>query len=160
MDFGFSEEQREVQTLARQILSEEVTAERLAAFDEFQQEGFDTELWQKLVDAGLLGVAIEEAYGGMGFGFTELALLIEELGRTIAPVPVISHLVSAALPIQRFGSEAQKQRLLPGVVDGSGLLTAALSTAYPLPKLPSVLCCRQPRNRDRSCCCWIPPVKV
>jgi alkylation response protein AidB-like acyl-CoA dehydrogenase len=127
MDFGFSEEQREVQTLARQILSEEVTAERLAAFDEFQQEGFDTELWQKLVDAGLLGVAIEEAYGGMGFGFTELALLIEELGRTIAPVPVISHLVSAALPIQRFGSEAQKQRLLPGVVDGSGLLTAALS---------------------------------
>ena len=127
MDFGFSEEQREVQTLARQILSEQVTAEKLAVFDEYAEEAFDRELWQQLVEAGLLGVAIDESYGGMGFGFTELALLVEEVGRTIAPVPVIPHLVSAALPIQRFGSEAQKQALLPGAVDGSQLLTAALN---------------------------------
>jgi len=126
MDFGFSEEQREVQQLARQILSEQVTPEKLAAFDEFQQDRFDTDLWQQLVEAGLLGVSVAEEYGGMGFGFTELALFIEEVGRTIAPVPVIPHLVSAALPVQRFGSDAQKESLLPGVVDGSKLLTAAL----------------------------------
>ncbi len=126
MDFGFSEEQREVQTLARQILSEEVTPEKLAAFDEFQQERFDADLWQQLVEAGLLGVAVEEAYGGMGFGFTELALFVEELGRSIAPVPVIPHSVTAALTIQQFGSNDLKERLLPAVVNGSGLLSAAL----------------------------------
>ena len=127
MDFGFSDEQREVQNLARQILSEQVTPEKLATFDEFKQERFDRELWQQLAEAGLLGVAIEEEFGGMGFGFTELALFIEEAGRTIAPVPVISHLVSAALPIQRFGSAEQKQRWLPGAANGSLVLTAALT---------------------------------
>jgi alkylation response protein AidB-like acyl-CoA dehydrogenase len=129
VDFGFSDEQREVQNLARQILSEQVTPEKLAAFDEFKQERFDRELWQQLAEAGLLGVAIEEEFGGMGFGFTELALFIEELGRTIAPVPVISHLVSAALPIQRFGSIEQKQRWLPGAANGSLVLTAALTAS-------------------------------
>ena len=127
MDFGFSDEQREVQQLARQILSEQVTPEKLAAFDEFKQERFDQQLWQQLAEAGLLGVAIEVEFGGMGFGFTELGLFIEEVGRTIAPVPVISHLVSAALPIQRFGSAEQKQKWLPGAVNGSQLLTAALT---------------------------------
>lgn len=126
MDFGFSEEQQEVQTLARQILSEQVTAEKLAAFDEFASQRFDRDLWQQLATCGLLGVAVEESYGGMGFGFTELALFIEEAGRNIAPVPLISHLVSAALPLQEFGSPAQKERWLPSVVDGSGLMTAAL----------------------------------
>jgi alkylation response protein AidB-like acyl-CoA dehydrogenase len=126
MNFGFSEEQREVQQLARQILTEQVTPEKLAVYDEFQQDRFDAELWQQLVEAGLLGVAVAEEYGGMGFGFIELALLVEEVGRTIAPVPVIPQLVSAALPIQRFGSDAQKEALLPGVVDGSKLFTAAL----------------------------------
>lgn len=127
MDFGFSEQQRDVQTLARQILSEQVTAEKLAAYDNFKQPRFDAGLWQQLASAGLLGVAIEEEFGGMGFGFTELALLIEEVGRTIAPVPVISHLVSAALPIQQFGSARQKQRLLCAAADGSGMLSAALA---------------------------------
>lgn len=127
MDFGFSDEQREVQELARKILSEQVSPEKLAAFDEFKQERMDQELWRQLAEAGLLGVAIDEEFGGMGFGFTELALFIEEVGRTIAPVPVISHLVSAALPIQRFGSAGQKQKWLPGAANGSQLLTAALT---------------------------------
>jgi 3-oxocholest-4-en-26-oyl-CoA dehydrogenase beta subunit len=127
MNFGFSEEQSEVQALARQILTEEVTPEKLVRFDEYQEYRFDADLWAKLSEAGLLGVAVEEGYGGMGFGFTELALFIEEQGRTIAPVPLIPHSVSAALPLQKFGSAEQKERLLPGVVSGTGLLTAALA---------------------------------
>ena len=126
MDFGFSEAQSEVRQLSRQILSEQVTPERLAAFDEFAKPRFDRELWSQLAAAGLLGVAVDEAYGGMGFGFIELALFLEEVGRTIAPLPAIPHLVSAALPLQRFGTDQQKDALLPGVVDGSLLLSAAL----------------------------------
>ncbi len=126
MDFGFNEEQREVQQLARKILSEQVTPEKLARYDEYLEDAFDRELWGQLAGAGLLGVATREAWGGMGFGFTELALFIEEIGRNIAPVPAIPCLVSAALPLQRFGSQAQQDRLLPGVASGEHILTAAL----------------------------------
>lgn len=127
MDFGFSEEQQDVTNLARSMLSDLVTAEKLKAYDEYAAERFDRELWQQLAEGGLLGVAVEESYGGMGFGFIELCLFIEELGRTIAPVPAITHLVSAAMPIQKFGSEQQKSNYLPGVVSGEKLLTAALN---------------------------------
>jgi alkylation response protein AidB-like acyl-CoA dehydrogenase len=130
MDFGFSEQQRDVQNLARQILSDNVTAEKLSQYDDYKAERFDRELWQKFAEAGLLGVAIDEEFGGMGFGFFELGLLVEEVGRAIAPLPLISHLISAALPIQQFASHAQKLAWLPKVASGEILLTAALSEAY------------------------------
>lgn len=126
MNFGFSEEQRDVQNLAREILSEQVSPEKLKPMDRYENERFDEALWSKLAEAGLLGTAVSEAHGGMGFGFMELALLVEEVGRTIAPVPVISNLVSTALPVQQFGTDEQQQRLLPGVVKGTTILTAAL----------------------------------
>ena len=126
MNFGFTETQREIQRLAKTILADQVTAESLAAYDEYQTDRFDKTLWQDFANAGLLGLAVDETYGGMGLGFTELALLIEEIGRTIAPLPLIPHLVSAALPLQQFGSAALKERLLPGVVSGDLFLTAAL----------------------------------
>jgi alkylation response protein AidB-like acyl-CoA dehydrogenase len=126
VDFGFSEAQKDVQQLARQILSEQVTPEKLAAYDDYAGERFDRELWQRLAAAGLLGVAVDTAHGGMGFGFTELCLLVEEAGRSLAPLPLIAHAASTALAVQSFGSDAQKEALLPGAVDGSCLLTSAL----------------------------------
>jgi alkylation response protein AidB-like acyl-CoA dehydrogenase len=126
MDFGLSETQRDVQQLARKILSEQVSPDRLSQYDEFAAPRFDRELWQQLADAGLLGVALGETHGGMGLGFFELALVVEEAGRTLAPVPLVSHCISGALAVDRFGSEAQKAALLPGAAAGSGLLTAAL----------------------------------
>ena len=127
MDFGLSQEQREVRDLARKILSEQVSAETLAPYDEYQAPRYDRDLWRQLHSAGLPAVAVEQRYGGMGFGFMELALFIEEIGRSIAPVPAIAHCVAAMLPIQRFGSEAMKEAILPGAVSGELLLSAALS---------------------------------
>lgn len=126
MDFGISDSQQEVRALAKRILGEQVTPDKLAAYDDYQAPRFDTQLWSQVAAAGLLGVAIEETYGGMGFGFTELTLLIEECGRSIAPLPMIPHLVSAALPIQQFGSDTMRQQWLPGAADGSLILSAAL----------------------------------
>lgn len=127
MDFGFSQEQQEVQTLARQILADQVSADSLAAYDEYQADRFDPALWQQLIAAGLPGVAIAQQYGGMGFGFTELALFIEEVGRSIAPVPAIVHSVAAAMPIQQFAPQAMRDAILPGAANGDILLTAALA---------------------------------
>lgn len=126
MDFGFSEEQVQVQGLARQILSDQVSAETLAAYDEYASERFDRELWQALLAAGLPGVAVSEEFGGMGFGFTELALFVEEVGRTIAALPVITHCVAAMLPIQQFAPAELSAALLPAAAKGEVLLTAAL----------------------------------
>ena len=125
MDFGFNEQQREVQALARKILSEQVSARSLAAYDEYARPRFDAALWQQLAAAGLAGVALDECHGGMGFGFTELALLVEEVGRSIAPLPMISHGV-AALALQRFAGQAMREALLPAAAAGGTLLAVAL----------------------------------
>ncbi|MBV9284704.1 MAG: acyl-CoA/acyl-ACP dehydrogenase [Acidimicrobiia bacterium] len=126
MDFSFSEEQQEIQNLAAQILGDKVTHERLKEI-EASAEWFDRDLWGELVKAGLVGIALPEEHGGGGFGILEAALVLEEIGRTVAPVPYYATVVLGALPIAEFGSDEQKKRLLPGVVDGEVILTAALS---------------------------------
>jgi len=125
MDFSFSEEQRELQNLAKQILEGELSIERLKEIDA-SSEHFDRALWAKLADAGLLGVAVPEAHGGLGYGFLEAALVLEQVGRTVAPVPYLAAVVLGGLPIVRFGTEAQQAALLPGLVSGASIPTAAL----------------------------------
>jgi alkylation response protein AidB-like acyl-CoA dehydrogenase len=126
MDFSLSEEQQDVQQLAAKILAREVTVDRLKAI-EAGEERFDEALWLQLAESGLLGVAISETYGGMGFDFETLCLLIEEVGKTVAAVPVVPVLASAALTVQHFASARQCERWLPGVARGELLLTAALT---------------------------------
>jgi 3-oxocholest-4-en-26-oyl-CoA dehydrogenase beta subunit len=125
MDFGFNEEQQDLQGLARQILDAEVTPERLKEI-EAGEDNVDRELWAKLADAGLLGIALPEAHGGGGYGFLEAAIVLEQIGRTVAPVPYLSTVVLGALPVARFGGEALQAALLPGVAAGDRVLTAAL----------------------------------
>ena len=126
MDFALSEEQHEVQALAAKILGQEATPDRLKAI-EAGEERFDEKLWQLLAEAGLLGVAIGEEYGGLGFNFETLCLLIEEVGKTVAAVPVVPVLASAALTVQQYGNAQQCERLLPGVARGELLITTALT---------------------------------
>jgi alkylation response protein AidB-like acyl-CoA dehydrogenase len=126
MDFSVSEEQQDVQQLAAKILAREVTVDRLKTI-EAGEERFDEALWLQLAEAGLLGVAIGEDYGGMGFDFETLCLLIEEVGKTVAAVPVVPVLASAALTVQQFASAQQCEHWLPGIVSGELLLTAALT---------------------------------
>ena len=125
MDFSFSEEQQDLQGLARQILEGELSHERLKEI-EGGDDNFDRELWSKLADAGVLGIALPEAQGGGGYGFLETALVLEQIGRTVAPIPYYATSI-AALAVARFGTDEQRATLLPGVVDGETILTAALT---------------------------------
>lgn len=135
MEFGFSEAQRDVQELARRILGDQVGPETLAAYDEYRSERHDDALWRQVTAAGLAGLALDEQYGGMGLGFMELALFIEETGRTLAPLPAIAHCVSAMLPIQQFAPQALRESLLPAAAAGEIILSAAL--AEPLNEDPA-----------------------
>ena len=126
MDFAFSEEEQEVAALARRILEDHATNDRLRA-REARGEPFDAALWRALAGANLLGAAIPEAHGGAGLGFLALCLLLEEVGRAVAPVPAYPALVLGALPIARFGTDAQKREWLAGIASGERIVTAALA---------------------------------
>ena len=126
MDFRFSEEQQALRDLAREILESEVTLDRQKQV-EAAGDFFDRATWARLAEANLLGLAVPEAQGGMGMGFLELALLLVEVGRAVAPVPVAPTLVYAALPLARFGSDTQRDRWLAPVAKGEVVLSAALA---------------------------------
>jgi len=124
MRFSFSAEQEEFRaTLRRALEARSPTKEvrRLMATD----EGFDREAWQKLnQELGLTGIHIPEAYGGQGFGFGELGMVLEEMGRSLLCAPYLST-VLAATAIVNAGTEEQKKALLPGIADGSVTATLA-----------------------------------
>ncbi len=141
MDFGLTDEQEALQQLARQILSDRMTLERLKAI-EATPDVFDRDTWEELAKANLLGIAVPEESGGLGYGFLELCVLLAEVGRTVAPVPVLPTLVSAALPIAEFGTPEQQQRWLPGAASGELVLTAALTELGTPPEQPTTRACR------------------
>jgi alkylation response protein AidB-like acyl-CoA dehydrogenase len=128
MDFSYSDEQNSIRELARGILDKELTRDRLKA-TAATADGIDGALWKTLAEANLLGVAVPEAQGGMGLGLLELCTLLEEIGRAVAPVPVLASLVLGGLPIARFGSEAQRDRWLRALATGDAILSAALVDA-------------------------------
>lgn len=126
MDFSFLEEEQAVAELARTILEDQATNERMKELAA-SEAPYDAALWQALARSNLLGTAIPAAHGGSDFGFMALCLFLQEVGRSVAPIPAYSTLVLGALPLARFGSEAQQQAWLPGIAAGEHLLTAALS---------------------------------
>jgi alkylation response protein AidB-like acyl-CoA dehydrogenase len=125
VDFSFTEEQDAVRDLAKHILEDQVTHERLKEVAA-GTERFDRRTWEALAGANLLGLSLPESCGGSGLGFLETCLVLEQVGRTVAFVPVLPCIVMGAMAIARFGSAAQQQRALAGVASGQSLLTAAL----------------------------------
>jgi 3-oxocholest-4-en-26-oyl-CoA dehydrogenase beta subunit len=124
MDFTFSEEQETIAKLARDLFERRAT--RLTRL-ESRGTRYDSELWQELAAADLLGVALPQSVGGNGGGFVELCVLLAEVGWSVAPVPAYPTLLLAADPIARHGNAEQQQRFLTGVVAGTRILTAGLS---------------------------------
>lgn len=125
MDFSLSEDQISLRDLATQILTENSTDETLREFAR-SAETYDRGLWSVLAEAGFLGLGISEEYGGIGFGMIEVGMLLQEAGRTLAPVPILPTLVLGARPIQLFGTPAQKQNLLPRIARGDAIVTGAI----------------------------------
>lgn len=126
MEFVFTEEQDAVAESARAVFEGQATAERVTEVER-GDDRFDPELWSALARAHLLGLAVPESAGGSGLGLTELCLLLEQQGRTVAPVPLWATLVLGALPIAEFGSSEVRARWLPGVAAGDVRLSAAIT---------------------------------
>ncbi|MER5210144.1 acyl-CoA dehydrogenase family protein [Streptomyces sp. NPDC002838] len=125
MDAGFTAEQDEIRRTLRELLRKRCGPHDLRAAVE-TPAGHDPALWTALAERlGLPGLALPEAYGGVGCSATELALACEETGRVLAPSPLLATAVLAAPLILALGADAQRADLLPRIASGS--LTAALA---------------------------------
>jgi len=124
MNFEFSEEQLMLREQARGFLGQQCPPGKVRAVLDGSQD-YDPELWRGIADMGWTATAIPEAYGGLGLGYYELAIIAEELGRAVAPVPFSSSVYLATEAILALGSEAQKNRWLPVLASGECIATFA-----------------------------------
>jgi alkylation response protein AidB-like acyl-CoA dehydrogenase len=124
VDFGLTDDQREIQRTARELLGDRAGPEQVREHAEARRS--DEGLWRELCELGWPGIAVAEAYGGQGLGQIELSILCEELGRSLAPVPFLPS-VMAATVIEHDGSAQQRERWLPGLASGETI--GALGTS-------------------------------
>ena len=126
MNFDFSDDLKLLREQARKFLAGR--SSRAVVRKVFEGgSGYDAELWAEIARMGWLGTAVPEAYGGAALGYDGLCVLAEELGYVLAPVPFASSIYLAADAILIAGSEAQKHKLLPSMIDGSRIGTFALA---------------------------------
>lgn len=124
MDVLLNEEEEMLKNSSREFFEQECPPALVRAMEE-DEHGYALDLWRKIVDLGWLAYAFPEAYGGEGAPIEHLGILMEEAGRAVAPLPLLSTL-APALTLATSGSEAQCQALLPRVARGECLLTWAL----------------------------------
>jgi alkylation response protein AidB-like acyl-CoA dehydrogenase len=136
MDFTFDGDQQEVRSLAARILGDHSSVERLSEI-EGTSLGFDADLYAALGKAGLLGLAFPEDVGGAGLSFLEACIVLEEVGRRAAAAPVLESVVLGGLAVDAFGSPELRSALLPPMIAGSTVLTAALAEQHPDPLRPT-----------------------
>lgn len=126
MDFSLSEEQQLLKNSVRDFLNTECPKDTVREL-EASESGHSPELWSKMSELGWMGLPFPEQYGGADFSLLDLAILFEEIGRAAMPSPMFSNIVQGALPILDWGTEDQKNSILPNVASGKMILTFALA---------------------------------
>jgi len=121
MDFALTEDQQSLQKLVREILTDVATHEHLKQLEAQSWSVFDRDLWRQLAQAGVTGIALPESVGGAGLGFEELGLVLEQVGRAVAPVPAAPSLVTGYI-LGKYGAATE---LLGGLAAGDVILTTA-----------------------------------
>jgi alkylation response protein AidB-like acyl-CoA dehydrogenase len=117
MNFDFSEDQKLLQQTARDYLESNAPLSVCREVLESSKPYAD-DLWKGAAEMGWLGTVIPEEYGGAGFGHLELAVIAEEVGRALAPIPFASSVYLATEALLLAGTDAQKQRYLPKLASG------------------------------------------
>jgi alkylation response protein AidB-like acyl-CoA dehydrogenase len=127
VNFAFSEEQEQLRDFVRQFLenySSETTVRELMETD----EGYDPETWKMMADQlGLQSLIIPEEHGGQGFGYVELIVVLEEMGRVLLCAPFFSTVILAANTLIHGGDDEAAARVLPGIASGETIATLAFT---------------------------------
>ncbi|MBK8589627.1 MAG: acyl-CoA dehydrogenase family protein [Sandaracinaceae bacterium] len=120
------EEQQMLRSTARQFVDQHAPVGRLRTLrDTRDPRGFSDDLWREMAGLGWLGLQLPEAHDGLGLGFFDLAVVLEQCGRRLMPEPLVSTLLLGAQALLLGGSEAQQAAWLPGIAGGEKLVTLA-----------------------------------
>lgn len=126
MQLVLSEDQELIGKTAADFVAKRSPVARFRALrDAKDPRGYSPALWKEMADLGWLGIPFPESAGGAGLGLADLAVVLEALGRTLAPEPFVSTVLLAGRVLARGGSEAQQQAWLPGVIAGDCVLAFA-----------------------------------
>ena len=128
MDLGLTEIQQMLKTSAQDFLVRECPLTLVREMEE-DSRGFTDELWRQMVGLGWTGVAFPEQYGGTGGNFADLGVLLEEIGRSLAPSPFFSTVVLGGMTVLDGGSDAQKDELISRICAGTIIMTMAVAEA-------------------------------
>jgi alkylation response protein AidB-like acyl-CoA dehydrogenase len=127
VEFGFSEEQEELRKAVRRFLEDKSPVSEVRRLME-TTEGYDPAVWSQMADQlGLQSLAIPDEYGGAGFGYVELGIVFEEMGRSLLCAPYFSTVGLAAAALLSSGDEASMKTYLPGIAGGETIATLALT---------------------------------
>jgi alkylation response protein AidB-like acyl-CoA dehydrogenase len=127
MNFAFSEEQEELRRSVRRFFEDRSPMTEVRRLMD-TEEGFDRAVWQQMAtQLGLQSLIVPEAYGGAGFGFVELAVVLEEAGAALVGGPLFPTVALATTALLASGDEAAKSDLLPGIASGETIATVALT---------------------------------
>jgi alkylation response protein AidB-like acyl-CoA dehydrogenase len=127
VNFAFSEEQDQLRDAVRRFLEAKSPSSEVRRLME-TTEGYDPAVWSQMAnELGLQSIHIPEEYGGQGFTFVELAIVLEEMGRVLLCAPYFSTVVLAADAIMNAATDAQKSELLPGIASGDTIATLAFT---------------------------------
>lgn len=127
MSLVLSEEQVMLRESAAGFLSEKAGVAQLRALrDSGAEDAHDSAVWAEMVEMGWAGIAIPEAYGGLGYGYTGLGVVLEQMGRNLSASPLEASVLVGATAIEALGSDAQKAQYLPAIAAGEQQVTLAL----------------------------------
>jgi alkylation response protein AidB-like acyl-CoA dehydrogenase len=127
MNLVFSEEQEQFRKTVRRFLEEKSSEAEVRRLMETEQ-GYDKEVWAQMAgQLGLLALIIPEEFGGSGFTYVELAIVLEEMGRALICAPFFSTVALATTLLLVSGDETAQRAYLPKISDGSTIATLALA---------------------------------
>ncbi len=126
MQLALTEDQELLAKTAADFVAENSPVSRVRKLrDSGDEDGFSRKLWKQMAELGWVGIPFPEAYGGADMGLAELAVVLEELGRTLAPEPFLSSVLLGGQAVLRAGSDAQKDAWLSGLVEGDKRIALA-----------------------------------
>ena len=124
MNFGFNGEQELLRSTARKFFDNECASDTVRKLMD-GPEGMTPDLWKKIAEQGWTGLIFPDEHGGMGLGFVDLVVLMEEMGRAVVPGPFFSTVLLGGLAIREAGTDAQKKAWLPKISSGEARATLA-----------------------------------
>jgi alkylation response protein AidB-like acyl-CoA dehydrogenase len=127
VNFAFSDEQEQLRDAVRRFLEAKSPSSEVRRLME-TAEGYDPAVWSQMAnELGLQSLHIPEEYGGQGFTFLELGIVLEEMGRVLLCAPFFSTVVLAAGAIMNAGTADQQAKLLPGIAAGETIAALAFT---------------------------------